>query len=210
MLKKTLIATVLASATALAVAAPAQADGVSWHWNENGLRVTTWDNDRDRHDDRRVVHRAPRQQVLSARVDRRVVNGTLPLRQILGIGANYRGYRVEAVTVTLNPRNSHGTLRLMVDGRVADRHVGLNQRVITLYPRRDDVIGREVGSLALDVNGKAYVHSVNVRLSPTGHSAGRPVGRPDYSYGNYSGPIPGGYHPDGFWNKNYHRADQTP
>jgi len=217
MLKKTLIATAFAAATALAVSAPASADSWTWHWNGNNWHVVHWDNgwDRDgwRDDNRRDRHakrHAPRQETLRARIDRRVVNGTLPLRRILGINSNYNGYRIESVTVKISPRHSRGGVRLIVDGRVADRHVGLNQRKIKLYPRRDDVIGREVGRLQLDVKGQAYINSVKVKLTKVrGHARKHSHKRAHkHAYGYERGIAYSS--PAHTWIADRHSADQTP
>ncbi len=123
--------------------------------------------------------------MLRVDLNRRYWNESIPLRRLLGLGPDYRGYRVQSVTVKLrSPRrhhyrhNSHyggghghfqhrpARLSLLTNGYVADRARAGGSRRIKLYPGENDVLGREIGRMQLAVRGRAFIDSIKVELSP--------------------------------------------
>lgn len=92
---------------------------------------------------------------------------TLHLRQMLGIGSQYNGYRIESVTVRMRTNSGDGFAALVVNGYRSNE-----QRVFSSYPTDymffpdsyNDQIGYEVNSLQVDLGGDFYVESVSVRL----------------------------------------------
>lgn len=117
-------------------------------------------------------HRAD-QVVLEARLHRRVHNESLPLRQLVRLDRDYRGYTVESVVVRLRPNSGRGRLNLMVNGVRVDRDQLHGDRVVRLSPDRDRVIGADIRRLELGVRGRAFIQEVEVRLSRPQHRRGR-------------------------------------
>lgn len=121
-----------------------------------------------RHDGR---HGGGRQERKIIYLNRNVVNETLPLRQLAGIGPNYNGYTVESVVVDV--RNLQGTLALISDGRELDRAYYSSGRV-ELIPGYNAQLGSEIRTLQLAVQGYADIESITVNLREGGS-----IGRPD-------------------------------
>ncbi|MCB2101811.1 MAG: hypothetical protein KDE22_13120 [Rhodobacterales bacterium] len=125
---------------------------------------------------------APRHQVrpdnrvhdsITVTLDRRVKNETLPLRHLLGLGADYNGYRIDRVIVTTQNRGKgRAILNLMSDRDVVDRaRVGRDDRVVLSLPDGDKVLGRDLNTLRLAVDGNTRIRDITVHLS---HRAARP------------------------------------
>ncbi|WP_374029384.1 hypothetical protein [Bdellovibrio bacteriovorus] len=108
-------------------------------------------------------------------LSRRVSNETLALRQLAGIGENYRGYTVESVIIEIRGAGPRSELALLTDGRV-EESVYAPQRTVLLRPQYRAVIGEDFRSLQLDVRGVVDIQSVTINLRDDG--GGRP-GRPD-------------------------------
>ncbi|MBO6518406.1 MAG: hypothetical protein JJ900_16095 [Rhodospirillales bacterium] len=157
MFKNLIIATAVAAT--LGTAGVASADGNHRH---------------NPHDDGYRHHHAPakpwahnrhQETVVKASVNRRVRNDVLPLFRMTGLKKDYRGQKLEEVVVRVRPHRSHGSVRLVVNGKVVDsRRIG-HDHVIRLDPRRADVIGKEIRTLQLAVRGKVDIKSVNIRVS---------------------------------------------
>lgn len=100
--------------------------------------------------------------VKSVSLYRTVRNENLALRQLANIGTQYNGMTVESVTVLLqSPENAK--LQLSVNGLVADVKRA-NSTYVVLTPQREDVLGREVSSLKLQVRGQARINTIEIRL----------------------------------------------
>lgn len=112
-------------------------------------------------------------------LNRRISNETLPLRQLAGIGENYRGYVVHSVVVETRRGLGQAELSLLADGREEDRAYA-SQGIIELVPRYATVIGQDIRSLQLAVRGSVNIDSITVNLieESRGGRPGRP-GRPD-------------------------------
>ena len=134
-------------------------------------------NDRDRGDRRNEV-------VKKERINR-VFYGrtTLDLRQLLGIGPQFRGYEVESITLEAQAlsdrrgRNDRDRRRdhwgdraeatLLVDGRSVGRSQTIGSRMseIVFSPRsRLDEIGNEMRRMQIEIDGSVYIRSVEVVL----------------------------------------------
>ncbi len=114
----------------------------------------------------RHVSRTPaRHRVLKKRIGRRVKNTALPLRRMFDLGRDYAGYRVSAVIVKLRSVKHRGRVKLLVNGRAVDGQVVRRAGIIHL--RLDDkrIIGRDLGSLQLDVRGKMFVKSIKIKMT---------------------------------------------
>lgn len=94
---------------------------------------------------------------------RRVSNETLALRQLAGIGENYRGYTVQSVVVEIRRSGPQAEISLLADGREEDTSYS-PQGAIQLYPRYRAVIGEDIRSLQLSVRGTAEIASITVNL----------------------------------------------
>lgn len=94
---------------------------------------------------------------------RRVSNETLALRQLAGIGENYRGYTVQSVVVEIRRSGPQAEISLIADGREEDTSYS-PQGAIQLYPRYRAVIGEDIRSLQLSVRGTAEIASITVNL----------------------------------------------
>lgn len=114
-------------------------------------------------------------------LSRTVVNETLHLRQLAGIGPNYDGYIVESVVVDL--RSNDGEIALIADGRELDRSNWTNR--VILYPPFRTQLGVDIRTLQLSVRGFADIESITVNLRESDV-----IGRPDRP-GRPGGPSPG-------------------
>lgn len=96
-------------------------------------------------------------------LSRSVVNETLHLRQLAGIGPNYNGYTVESVVIDLRGSGYNSSLSLIADGRVEDTAYSPQGRV-ALHPRFRAILGQDIRTLQLDVRGLADIQSITVNL----------------------------------------------
>lgn len=117
-----------------------------------------------------------RQEQKIVYLNRRVINETLPLRQLAGIDERYRGYAVESVIVDLRGSGPRAEVALLADGRLEDSAYSPQGRIL-LRPQYQSVIGEGLNTLQLDVRGVADIQSITVNLVDNGR-IGRP-GRPD-------------------------------
>lgn len=105
-----------------------------------------------------------RDTIVRTELNRRVRNDTLPLFRMTGLHRDYRGYSVEDIIIKVRPHRSHGALRLVVNGRVVDSARVGDDHIVRLDTRRADVIGAEIKSLQLDVDGRVDIRTIDIRL----------------------------------------------
>ncbi len=121
----------------------------------------------DRHADAR--RDGPNVEVVRVGVHRRYFDEYIPLRRLLGLGRDYRGYRIQSVTVKVRPHKSRGRLALLANGYVVDRARAGHARRIELIPNGDRTLGRDLNRLQLAVRGRAFIDSIQVKLRPPRH-----------------------------------------
>ena len=96
-------------------------------------------------------------------LNRRVNNETLQLRQLAGIGENYRGYEVESVEAQFRSSGYNTEVALLTDGRM-NESVYSPQGAVLLRPRYRAVLGEDIRTLQLEIRGNAQIESVTVNL----------------------------------------------
>ncbi len=109
-------------------------------------------------------------------LNRQLFNETLSLRQLAGIGENYRGYTVESVIVEVQYSDYNSEIVLLADGRQEDSSYS-PQGSIQLRPRYRAVIGQDLRTLQLSIRGSASIGAITINLTQ-GDQIGRPPGRP--------------------------------
>lgn len=108
-------------------------------------------------------------------LNRRVNNETLQLRQLAGIGENYRGYAVESVEAEFRSSGYNTEVSLLTDGR-REESVYSPQGSVLLRPISRAVLGEDIRTLQLEIRGNAQLVSVTVNLREQSYN---PPGRPD-------------------------------
>ncbi len=104
-------------------------------------------------------------EIKRAYIGRPLYNESLPLRQLTGIGPEYRGWEVVSVRATI--RSGRVLAQLIADGRVvATQNNADNQ--IYLVPQYRLVISDTMRDLQLGVSGGLFVESVEVELRRNG------------------------------------------
>ncbi len=99
-------------------------------------------------------------------INRMVYGETFYVNQLLNTNYNYRGYRLKNVHVDV-AGNSEASINLIINGRVIDSQY-TNGQDVYLYPSSyDDDLNIEVGSLAVQVSGAAYIYSLVFELERT-------------------------------------------
>ncbi len=174
MRKLTIAATAIAMILGLGASA-ASADG------NRGWKSRHW----DRHTERpaNVRRHAPATEVVRVGVHRRYFDEYIPLRRLLGLDRDYRGYRIQSVTVKVRPHRTRARLALLADGRVVDRARARDARRIELRPDDDRTLGHDLNRLQLAVRGRAYIDSIQVKLRAPRHDHGRrPVQRASHDH----------------------------
>lgn len=116
-----------------------------------------------------VRRHQPASEIVRVGVHRRYFDEAIPLRRLLGLGPDYRGYRVQSVTVKMRPRPTRARLDLLADGAVVDRARARHTRYVELRPDDDRTLGRDLGRLQLGVRGRAFIDSIQVKLRPPRH-----------------------------------------
>lgn len=139
-----------------------------------GLGTASADGKRHNHNDgvqrdhveRQAHNRKHRREfeTVSVRLHQRYAHETLPLRRLLDLDRDYRGYRVKNVTVVLRPHYSHGRIALLANGQVVDRARSGEGRRIHLKLDDDRTLGRDLNRLQLDVRGRAFIDRVEVTM----------------------------------------------
>ena len=138
----------------------------------------------NRHDHRHIERGADvrrhhgRTEVVRVGLHRRYFDEAIPLRRLLGLDRDYRGYKVQSVTVQVRPHKSRGRLALIANGQVVDRARTREGRRIELRPDDARTLGRDLGRLQLGVRGRAYIDSIQVKLRAPRYGRGHgPVHR---------------------------------
>ncbi len=121
----------------------------------------------DRHAD--VRRHIPSVEVVKVGLHRRYFDESLPLRRLLNLDRDYRGYAIQSVTVKVRPHKSRGRLALVANGQVVDRARAGETRHIVLMPNDDRTLGRDLNRLQLAVRGRAYIDSIQVKLRAPRH-----------------------------------------
>ncbi len=111
----------------------------------------------------------PQSKSLQVPVHEYVRDEVLPLRRMLGIDGSYRGYQVQSVLIEMKPRHRRARMHLLTNGRVADRQTARNDRFVELTPGSDRTLGYDLGTLTLEIEGKAYIKAITVTLAPRPH-----------------------------------------
>lgn len=96
-------------------------------------------------------------------LNRRVVNEELALRQLMGLDESYRGYEVQQVLVNVQSSGPRSGLSLVVNGMIEER-VMAPLGTVALEPRRDRILGQEIQTLRLRVDGQMHIDTVTVVL----------------------------------------------
>ena len=104
------------------------------------------------------------------RVMRRVVNETLPLLQLAGLGPRYQGYVVESVVLQARGSDRRTDVSLIINGQ-RDASVMSPAGVVTLSPRYRAELG-QVRTLQLAVNGMVDLDSVTLNLRAPNNGGG--------------------------------------
>jgi hypothetical protein len=116
-----------------------------------------------------VRHRGPAIEIVRVGVHRRYANEAIPLRRLLRLDRDYRGYRIQSVTVTVRPNRTRARLALIANGQVVDRARAWRTRRIELTPSGGRTLGRDLNRLQLAVRGRAYIESIEVKLRASRH-----------------------------------------
>jgi len=170
-MRKLTIATAAAAMILGLGANAAQADGARG-WNQRP---------QDHRTERRgeVRRHGPAAEIVRVGVHRHYFDENIPLRRLLGLDRDYRGYRIQSVTLKVRPNTTRAHLALLANGRMVDRAYARHTRRIDLTPRGDRTLGRDLNRLQLAVRGRAYIDSIQVTLRAPRH--GRDGGRVERS-----------------------------
>lgn len=102
----------------------------------------------------------------------------LPLRQILNLGPEYRGRRVEKVILRASTAFGFGQATVLVNGAPVtySQQVGtyMGDYIFMLPPHADE-FGAEIQSLQIELRGNFFVDGVGVRVSRGGAGPGFPT-----------------------------------
>lgn len=108
-----------------------------------------------------------REIVRSISINRTISNDRLPLRRLLDLDSSTRGLNVESVVVIGDGSYANAELQLLINGRVED-YQRVNSNYTVLQPRMNVELGTDIHALQLDVRGRLYVRTIEVRLSSRG------------------------------------------
>ena len=135
-----------------------------------------WKQQSHQQSERRVDarRRAPATEIVRVGVHRRYFDETIPLRRLLGLDGDYRGYSIQSVTVKVRPHKTRARLALIANGYVVDRARAHNARRIELIPDGNRTLGRDLNRLQLSVRGRAFIDSIQVKLRAPRHDRRRP------------------------------------
>lgn len=104
---------------------------------------------------------------------------TLPLRQILDVGPEYRGMKVKKVFVVASSRAGFGQIALEVNGmkqgyaQTAPRH---EEKMVFELDHRDIVLGQTARSIQLELEGNIHIQKVGMILEEDDHRGGHGPG----------------------------------
>ncbi|MFM6930041.1 MAG: hypothetical protein ACKOX6_16335 [Bdellovibrio sp.] len=108
-------------------------------------------------------------------VQRRVVNERLPLLGLAGLGRRYDGYTVESVEVSTRGAGPRTNIGLFINGTL-DNWTASPRGIVRLAPKRSLVLGRNIASVDLDVNGMADIDWIVINLRGSDYGGGYPPG----------------------------------
>lgn len=101
-------------------------------------------------------------------IGRNIVNETLPLRQLAGIGSRYNGWEVVAVRARTQITSSGRTVaQLVSDGRVVATQVNPGYQ-IDLQPQYRLILGETAGTLQLGIGGGTFIDTIEIELRQDG------------------------------------------
>jgi len=112
---------------------------------------------------------APAIETVRVGVHRGYIDEAIPLRRLLGLDGEYRGYSIQSVTVKVRPHRTRARLALLANGQVVDRARARDARRIVLSPDGDRTLGRDLNRLQLAVRGRVFIDSIQVNLRPPRH-----------------------------------------
>jgi len=113
----------------------------------------------------------------TAYVGRSVRNENLPLRQLAGLGREYRGYTIDSVELYLRPsRYSNARVALMIDRIAQDERTVTMENFVVLNPRGFQELGEEARSVQLAVRGELFIDRVVVILRQDSYNQPVPPG----------------------------------
>lgn len=101
-------------------------------------------------------------------IGRNIVNETLPLRHLAGIGSRYDGWEVVSVrarTQTTNPGRT--VAQLVSDGRVVATQINPGFQ-IDLRPQYRLILGQSAGNLQLGIGGGTFIDTIEIELRRNG------------------------------------------
>lgn len=101
-------------------------------------------------------------------IARNIVNETLPLRQLAGIGRQYIGWEVVSVRARTQPTNPGRTVaQLVSDGRVVATQINPGYQ-IDLVPQYRLILGESGNSLQLGIGGGTFIDTIEIELRRDG------------------------------------------
>jgi len=164
MLKQTLTIAGLASLIMLAGTDISKAD---YNSHNNGYKA--WTNSRNATPAPQYKrYQEPvkyRQTVLRKQINQRIKNDVLPLRRLVGLGKDYKGYTVDSVMVKIRPHRNNAKLNLRVNNRVVDRKRTRSERWVKLDIGQNRTVGEDLNKLELAVKGKVFIEGIKIKVS---------------------------------------------
>ena len=101
-------------------------------------------------------------------INRNIVNETLPLRQLAGIGRQYDSWEVVSVRARVQTTNPGRTVaQLVSDGRVVATQINPNYQ-IELMPQYRLILGQSANNLQLGIGGGIFIETIEVELRRDG------------------------------------------
>lgn len=102
-------------------------------------------------------------EIKRAYVGRMLINETLPLNNLAGIGYAYKGWEVVSVRATVRPNQGRAMAQLISDGRVVATQMDAVYE-INLVPQFRLFLGDRNNNLQLGINGGLFIESIEIEL----------------------------------------------
>lgn len=141
-------------------------------------------------------------EIKSIYIGRAVYNEALPLRELAGLDRSYVGSEIVSIRANTQPNSPAQTLvQLVADGRVVAQQINPGFQ-INIRPNQRLILGQNVRSLQLVINGSTIIQQIDIEISRNGNGGG--IGQPYPQPGPGPGPInpppynPPGYNPPGY------------
>ena len=112
-------------------------------------------------------------EIKRAYIGRPLYNESLPLRQLTGIGQEYRGWEIVSVRAIVRP--GRVLAQLISDGRVVATQNNTDNQIY-LVPQYRLIISDTMQNLQLGIGGGLFVESVEVELRRDGYNPPPPYG----------------------------------